>query len=109
MVRQKFTSYIEKMAKIIRTPTRRQKLGWIALIIILYVINWLIFVSLVNKPHIFIFTASIPVILASILFKVKGGLLSGLMTGIFLLFPFTSFFWLKENIILFNSIYGWSL
>ncbi|MFW6269961.1 MAG: diguanylate cyclase domain-containing protein, partial [Bacillota bacterium] len=108
MERKELLFYIEKLVKIIRNPSRKLKLSLIILIIGLFFINWLIFIFLGDRPRIFVFTGSIPVILASILYKVKGGLLAGLTVGIILL-PFTSFFEWKENINLIDRFYSWGI
>ncbi|MFW6308851.1 MAG: EAL domain-containing protein [bacterium] len=99
--------YITKLAKILRNPSWKAILAWIFTIVFLLAFNWLLLFIWGEFTELIYFTSSLPIIIASVLFKVKGGVLVGLIGGTILL-SFTPFFPLMEEKIFFDDFIRWT-
>ena len=92
--------YIKKLANMLRNPSKKVKIAWGLTIAILLAASLLLIFKLGELTGIIYFTSSIPIIIASIVFRVKGGVLTGLIGGtVLLICP------IREGKILFSNFF----
>lgn len=99
--------YIRKLTNMLREPSKKAKIVWIFTIGILLAVNWGLIFNLGDFIGVIYLTSIIPMIIAAVVFKTKGGVLTGLVGGVLLL-SFTPIFPLLEERIFFANLVSWA-